>query len=157
MSTLHDASLDQIVAFVRTPESDDADLYATLSGRALLRTGLVVGALVHLPKRRQNTTHADCPLPTGASPGSSSLLYSSLVRQLSGTTSSDSDAASSRPCLVSRLTSRDCSNIKNALRSLIGGFIGSDLDVELEYDEDEDEEVFVRHFTIFRRESFRQL
>ncbi|KWU46587.1 hypothetical protein RHOSPDRAFT_15117 [Rhodotorula sp. JG-1b] len=120
LSTLHDASLDQIVAFVRTPESDDADLYATLSGRALLRTGLVVGA----------------------SPGSSSLLYSSLVRQLSGTTSSDSDAASSRPCLVSRLTSRDCSNIKNALRSLIGGFIGSDLDVELEYDEDEDEEVF---------------
>lgn len=96
-------------------------------------------------KRRRDATHADCPLPTGASPGSSSLLYSSLVRQLSGTASGDSDAAaSSRPCLVSRLTSRDCSNIKNALRSLIGGFIGSDLDVELEDDEDEDGEVLVR-------------
>lgn len=104
-------------------------------------------------KRRQSITYADSPPPTGASPGSSSLLYSSLVRQLSGPTSGDSDAASSRPCLVSRLTSRDCSNIKNALRSLIGGFIGSDLDVELEDDEDEDEEVFVRPVTRFRRSS----
>ena len=51
------------------------------------------------------------------------------------------------------MTSRDCSNIKNALRSLIGGFIGSDLDVELEDDEDEDEEVFVRPVTRFRRSS----
>lgn len=43
LSTLHDASLDQIVAYVRAPESADAQLYATLSGRALLRTGLIVG------------------------------------------------------------------------------------------------------------------
>lgn len=50
LSTLHDASLDQIVAFVRAPESDDAELYATLSGRALLRTGLIIGVSSHVQK-----------------------------------------------------------------------------------------------------------
>ncbi|GAA5881279.1 hypothetical protein JCM3774_000950 [Rhodotorula dairenensis] len=118
LSTLHDASLDQIVAFVRASDSVDAQLYAALASRVLLRTGLIIGA----------------------SPGSASLLYSSLVRQLSGA-GSDNPEASSQPCLVSRLTSRDCSNIKNALRTLIGGFIGSDIDVELDDDDDEEEEI----------------
>ncbi|GAA5978195.1 hypothetical protein JCM10908_004267 [Rhodotorula pacifica] len=120
LSTLHDASLDQIVAFVRAPESGDADLYAALSGRVLLRTGLIIGA----------------------SPGSSSLLYSSLVRQLAGTSTEPNSETFSRLCLVSRLASRDCSNIKNALRSLISGFIGSDLDVDLDDEDDEEEDVF---------------
>lgn len=69
------------------------------------------------------------------------------MRQLSQT---DPDAAaqpataqSARPCRVSRLASRDCSNIKNALRSLIGGFIGSDMNAELGDDEDEEDEVYV--------------
>ena len=46
-----------------------------------------------------------------------------------------------RPCLVSRLASRDCSSIKNALRSLIGGFVGSDVEIEAD---DEDERSAVR-------------
>ncbi|POY76587.1 hypothetical protein BMF94_0176 [Rhodotorula taiwanensis] len=124
LSTLHDASLDQIVAFVRAPESTDASLYTALSGRALLRTGLIIGA----------------------SPGSSSLLYSSLVRQLSSVDSDTVDESAPtavRPCLISRLASRDCSNIKNALRSLIGGFIGSSLDVDLEDEDDEEEDAFL--------------
>lgn len=78
----------------------------------------------------------------GASPGSSSLLYSSLIRQLTRSTSTNSSTAQ-RPCLVSRLASRDCSNIKNALRSLIGGFIGSDVEIEAD-DEGEEEDQHVR-------------
>ncbi|BGP29911.1 Origin recognition complex subunit 3 [Rhodotorula toruloides] len=115
LSSLHDASLDQIVAFVRTAADGGDSLYTALSGRALLRTGLIVGA----------------------SPGSSSLLYSSLVRQLTRPAPANSSSPR-RPCLVSRLASRDCSNTKNALRSLIGGFIGSD--IEIEADEEGEEE-----------------
>lgn len=39
-------------------------------------------------------------------------------------------------CIVSRLTSRECGNIKMAMRSVISGFIGGAPDVD---DEDEDE------------------
>ncbi|BGP05881.1 Origin recognition complex subunit 3 [Rhodotorula toruloides] len=119
LSSLHDASLDQIVAFVRTAAGGGDSLYTALSGQALLRTGLIVGA----------------------SPGSSSLLYSSLIRQLTRSTSMNSSTPQ-RPCLVSRLASRDCSNIKNALRSLIGGFIGSDVEIEAD-DEGEEEDQHV--------------
>lgn len=49
-----------------------------------------------------------------------------------------------RPCLVSRLASRDCSSIKNALRSLIGGFVGSDVEIEADDEDDEDGQGQVR-------------
>ncbi|GAA6050059.1 hypothetical protein JCM3770_001349 [Rhodotorula araucariae] len=121
LSSLHDASLDQIVAFVRSSPNDTQSLYAALSGRVPLRAGLIVGA----------------------SPGSSSLLYSSLTRQLAQTghhRMSESDLSPShRPCIVARLASRDCSNIKNALRSLIGGFVGSDVEIEADDEDDEDD------------------
>ncbi|GAA5894557.1 hypothetical protein JCM5296_005129 [Sporobolomyces johnsonii] len=119
LSGLHDASLDQIVSFVHASRNDDPSLYAALSGRTPLRTGLILGA----------------------SPGSSSLLFSSLIRQLTRplTPSSSSAASPSKPCIVSRLTSRDFSNIKNALRSLIAGFVGSDIEIEMD-EEDEDDE-----------------
>ncbi|GAA5822740.1 hypothetical protein JCM11251_004361 [Rhodosporidiobolus azoricus] len=117
LSTLHDASLDQIVAFTHASrEAAKGSLYTALSGRVPLRTGLIVGA----------------------SPGSSSLLYSSLTRLLS-TANPTSSTSASEPCIVSRLSSRDCSNIKNALRSLIGGFVGSRANVEV-VDEDEEED-----------------
>ncbi|BGP22666.1 origin recognition complex subunit 3 [Rhodotorula toruloides] len=117
LSSLHDASLDQIVAFVRAPKDGGDSLYIALSGRALLRTGLIVGA----------------------SPGSSSLLYASLVRQLTWPSSANQPAQRSSS-LVSRLASRDCSNIKNALRSLIGGFIGSDIEIEADDEGDEEDQ-----------------
>ncbi|GAA6023827.1 hypothetical protein JCM10207_005386 [Rhodosporidiobolus poonsookiae] len=116
LSSLHDASLDQIVAFVHASDKGRDSLYAALSGYVPLPTGLIIGA----------------------SPGSSSLLYSSLIRQLAHP--APAQDTHTRPCLVSRLSSRDCSNIKNALRSLIGGFVGSAANVELEED-DEDEEL----------------
>ncbi|GAA5904649.1 hypothetical protein JCM8208_004840 [Rhodotorula glutinis] len=133
LSSLHDASLDQIVAYVRSRPSDAQSLYAALGGRAPIRSGLIIGA----------------------SPGSSSLLYSSLTRQLTSPAprappaAADADADPSprseadlaRPCLVSRLASRDCSNIKNALRSLIGGLVGSDVEIEADDEDDEDEVV----------------
>ncbi|GJN88670.1 hypothetical protein Rhopal_001636-T1 [Rhodotorula paludigena] len=103
LSGLHDASLDQIVAFVRSAPDESLSLYATLNGRAPLRTGLIVAVL-----------QPDMD---------------------------ETPAYTRKPCLVSRLTSRDCSNIKNALRSLIGGFIGSDIDLEAEEDGEDEEEV----------------
>ncbi|GAA5837528.1 hypothetical protein JCM9279_006781 [Rhodotorula babjevae] len=128
LSSLHDASLDQIVAYVRSRPNDSQSLYAALGGRAPIRSGLIVGA----------------------SPGSSSLLYSSLTRQLTSPAPRAPPAAAAnddplfahepRSCIVSRVASRDCSNIKNALRSLIGGFVGSDVEMEAD-DEDEDDEV----------------
>ncbi|BGP37813.1 Origin recognition complex subunit 3 [Rhodotorula kratochvilovae] len=123
LSSLHDASLDQIVAFVRSSPNDTQSLYAALSGQLPLRSGLIIGA----------------------SPGSSSLLYSSLTRQLTHPTAGSTEANVAPPhrsCIVSRLASRDCSNIKNALRCLIGGFVGSDIEIEAD-DEDEDDEVLV--------------
>ncbi|KPV75780.1 uncharacterized protein RHOBADRAFT_52808 [Rhodotorula graminis WP1] len=100
LSSLHDASLDQIVAYVRSRPSDAQSLYAALGGRAPVRSGLIIGA----------------------SPGSSSLLYSSLTRQLTSPAPRPPPAADAnddpspadhpRPCIVSRLASRDCSNIK---------------------------------------------
>ncbi|GAA5938683.1 hypothetical protein JCM3775_001959, partial [Rhodotorula graminis] len=127
LSSLHDASLDQIVAYVRSRPSDAQSLYAALGGRAPVRSGLIIGA----------------------SPGSSSLLYSSLTRQLTSPAPRPPPAADAnddpspadhpRPCIVSRLASRDCSNIKNALRSLIGGFVGSDVEMEADDEDDEDE------------------
>ncbi|GAA5975281.1 hypothetical protein JCM21900_003849 [Sporobolomyces salmonicolor] len=119
LSGLHDASLDQIVSFVHASRNDDPSLYAALSGRTPLRTGLILGA----------------------SPGSSSILFSSLIRQLARPVnpSPSSAALPPKPCIVSRLTSRDFSNIKNALRSLIAGFVGSDVEIEMD-EEDEDEE-----------------
>ncbi|GAA6029372.1 hypothetical protein JCM8097_003642 [Rhodosporidiobolus ruineniae] len=115
LSSLHDASLDEIVSFVHSTSSAGHSLYSALSGKVPLPTGLIVGA----------------------SPGSSSLLFSSLIRLLSRPSTSSADTAPP-PCLVSRVSSRDCSNIKNALRSVIGGFIGGAANVELD-EEDEDE------------------
>ncbi|TNY23682.1 origin recognition complex subunit 3 N-terminus-domain-containing protein [Rhodotorula diobovata] len=124
LASLHDASLDQIVAYVRSPPSDAQSLYAALAGRAPIRAGLIIGA----------------------SPGSSSLLYASLTRQLAApdprpdphSAGAMPSATPRRPCLVSRLASRDCSSIKNALRSLIGGFVGSDVEIEADDEDDED-------------------
>ncbi|BGP18746.1 Origin recognition complex subunit 3, partial [Rhodosporidiobolus nylandii] len=119
LSSLHDASLDQIVSFVHASADTAGSLYSALSGRVPLPTGLIVGAY----------------------PGSSSLLYSSLIRLLTRPSSSSNPAAQA-PCIVSRVSSRDCSNIKNALRSVIGGFVGSAANVEIE-DDDEEEEMEV--------------
>ncbi|GAA5845942.1 hypothetical protein JCM5353_008175 [Sporobolomyces roseus] len=123
LSSLHDASLDQIVDFVKTEPSttDPLALYTALSGNVPLKTGLILGA----------------------SPGSSSLIFSSLIRQLVQPTTAN-DTRKRKPTIVSRLTSRECSNIKNALRSLIAGFVGSDADLELDDDEEEDEAVFAQ-------------
>lgn len=77
----------------------------------------------------------------GVNPTSSSLLFSSLCKQLTSPPEVEDemeqddeeklDSLSSRkkrrinsPCLVSRITSRDCVNIKLALRTIISGFIG---------------------------------
>ncbi|GAA5894668.1 hypothetical protein JCM6882_006652 [Rhodosporidiobolus microsporus] len=127
LASLHDASLDQIVAFTHaSPSAAKDSLYSTLSGRVPLRTGLIIGA----------------------SPGSSSLLYSSLTRQLTSPppaspSTADGDASTPAPCIVSRLSSRDCSNIKNALRSLIGGFVSSRANVEVVDEDEEDEEEMI--------------
>ncbi|GAA5979191.1 hypothetical protein JCM11641_008456 [Rhodosporidiobolus odoratus] len=116
LSSLHDASLDQIVNFVHTSRATSNSLYSVLAGREPLRTGLIVGA----------------------SPGSSSLLYSSLIRLLSSSSTVE-EADRQTPTLVSRVSSRDCSNIKNALRSLIGGFVGGVASVELDEGEEDDD------------------
>ena len=77
----------------------------------------------------------------GASPGSSSLLFTSLCRQL--TTAPAVIFGEERPpCIVSRLTSRDCASIKSALRALIAGFLGSaPADDEQGEEGDEEEQV----------------
>ncbi|ORY59430.1 origin recognition complex subunit 3 N-terminus-domain-containing protein [Leucosporidium creatinivorum] len=143
LSSLHDASLDEIVSFVDQSRDAGSTLLAALAGRASLRTGLIVGA----------------------NPTSSPLLFSALIRQITApppasTTSpaaeepmdlddrtpppempapkAPSGSSSARhPCIVSRLTSRECGNIKNAMRSLIAGFIGNAPEM-LDDDEDED-------------------
>lgn len=141
LSSLHDASLDQIVAFVKASAEGGDSLYTALSGQALLRTGLIVGASGSLSSLRPFVCLTS-PRCAGASPGSSSLLYASLVRQLTRPLPAD-QATQQRPCLVSRLASRDCSNIKNALRSLIGGFVGSDIEIDGD-DEGDEEDLHVR-------------
>ncbi|GAA5820712.1 hypothetical protein JCM10212_000837 [Sporobolomyces blumeae] len=142
LSSLHDASLDQITQFVRSEATNDdpLSLFSALSDTTLLKTGLILGA----------------------SPGSSSLIFSALTRQLTDPsapqTSAQPRAASEAqdcspspaaplldrpsPVLVSRLTSRDCSNIKNSLRSLISGFIGSDAELEVDEDDEDQEAVY---------------
>ncbi|GAA5910943.1 uncharacterized protein JCM6883_000651 [Sporobolomyces salmoneus] len=125
LSSLHDASLDRIINFVRSSSSSDSDslaLYTALTGGTIpLKTGLILGA----------------------SPGSSSLIYNSLIRQLVYP-SAEAAAERAKPVLVSRLTSRECSNIKNALRSLIAGFVGSDAELELDDEDEEDEIIHAR-------------
>jgi hypothetical protein len=87
-------------------------------------------------------------LHPGASPGSSSLLFSSLCRQLTTVPAKDETRAERtprHPCIVSRITSRDCTNIKSAMRTLIAGFIGSgSASGDNEYYDDEEEGGMVR-------------
>ncbi|KAL8293081.1 hypothetical protein RQP46_000775 [Phenoliferia psychrophenolica] len=99
VARLHDASLDEIKHFVHSTSTADSptNLLAALTGRPPIRTGLIIGA----------------------GPGTSSLLFSALSRQLV-----DSEEGRD-PCIVSRFTSRECSNIKSAMRALISGFVGS--------------------------------
>ncbi|KAK4053813.1 Origin recognition complex subunit 3 [Microbotryomycetes sp. JL201] len=106
LNNLHDAALDEIVDFVHASDHTSSSLLSALRGRVLLPTGLVVGA----------------------SPSSASLLFTALCRQLSGALSVPiSKRAGKQPeaptCLVSRLSSRHCPNIKTALRMLNAGFI----------------------------------
>ncbi|GAA5932677.1 uncharacterized protein JCM15063_002175 [Sporobolomyces koalae] len=126
LASLHDQSLDQIVTFVKTlpSDSDPLALYTALTGgKVPLKTGLILGA----------------------SPGSSSLVFTSLLRQLRLAPAGQSiDTRVDKPCLVSRLTSRECSNIKNALKSLIAGFVGSDVELELDDDDDDDTDLRAR-------------
>lgn len=66
--------------------------------------------------------------PAGASPGSSSLLFAALTKQL--TTSGRN--------VVARLSSRDCATVKSALRGLVASFVGVPPDAEDEEDWEED-------------------
>lgn len=141
LASLHDASLDRIVTFVRSrpSDTDPLALYAALSGgRVPLKTGLILG---RFPSTSSAPARPDLTVTTpatGASPGSSSLIYNSLIRQLVHPSRSRDTADQFKSVIVSRLTSRECSNIKNALRSLIAGFVGSDADLEADDDDDED-------------------
>ena len=85
LSSLHDASLDQIVAYVRSCPSDSQSLYAALGGRAPIRSGLIIGApsrpltsllalsleLTHPADRAQAPVPAHRPSSTRPSPASS--------------------------------------------------------------------------------------
>jgi hypothetical protein len=102
----------------------------------------------------------------GANPTSSPLLFSALCRQLTAPPSTSAPSPSPEEpmdvddrtpppempapkppsqttsarhaCIVSRLTSRECGNIKNAMRSLIAGFIGNAPEMLDDDDDDED-------------------
>ncbi|KAM0792317.1 hypothetical protein ACM66B_005002 [Microbotryomycetes sp. NB124-2] len=106
LNSLHDAALDEIVDFVNSSDQSASSLLTALSGRVLLPTGLIVGA----------------------SPSSAGLLFTALCRQLSESALEPaSKRAGKQPevpaCLVSRLSARNCPNIKTALRVLNAGFI----------------------------------
>ncbi|KAI5479599.1 origin recognition complex subunit 3 [Pseudohyphozyma bogoriensis] len=124
LSTLHDASLDSIVRFVHPPPaslSSTPTLLSRLSSSKPLKTGLIIGV----------------------SPGSSSHFFTALCRQLVAPQSASDDDADEAPseCLVSRITSRDCGNVKNALKALMGGFMRNVVDAEDEEVEEVVEEL----------------
>lgn len=82
------------------------------------------------------------PRRPGAGPGTSSLVFSALCRQLV----EPFDGSDRDPCIVSRITSRECANIKSAMRAVIAGFVGSAPDVEDNGDGDEDQVSYRDYF-----------
>ncbi|GAA5968734.1 hypothetical protein JCM3765_000851 [Sporobolomyces pararoseus] len=141
LSNLNDQSLNEIVKFVlqsnnnqsQEGENDQFEMYKVLTNqenndgkgksksRELLKTGLILGA----------------------SSGTSSFVYNSLIKQLEGQRK-DKGKGKGKGVLVSRLNSRDCGNsIKNCLRSIISGFISQhnhDIFHHQEVEEEEDDE-----------------
>ncbi|KAM0753608.1 hypothetical protein T439DRAFT_377780 [Meredithblackwellia eburnea MCA 4105] len=107
---LHDSSLNQVTTFVHTSRAKATSLLAVLSGKPLIPTGIIIGV----------------------GPGTSSLVFTALDRQLSQSHPQldeepqldDGDVEINTPSLVSRLSSRDCPNLKSALRALTAGFVG---------------------------------
>lgn len=67
------------------------------------------------------------PNRLGTSPGSSSLLFTALARQLTHRDNVE-EGDEPTPCIVSRIRSRDCAKIKNALRSILAGFVGTEVE-----------------------------
>lgn len=110
-----------------------SSMLAVLSGRPPIRTGLIIGTL---PFSFSSFQLALIPGwgAAGAGPGTSSLIFSALCRQLAAPKEGERE-----PCVVSRITSRECGNVKSAMRAVIAGFVGSAFEGEDEGEGDEDQ------------------
>ena len=145
LSNLHDTSLSKIIEFVDNSPDTANSLIATLLGKPLLRTGLIIGSWLQLQPTLTSLTRR---IMIGAQPGSSSTLFDTLCRQLGS-----SNDKKRTPCRVSRISSRSCGNVKAAMRSIINGFVGTGESFDDDGEDDEGELVSLVGFCTSRSQA----